>query len=196
MLNEGICKSFYQNRTLVLNNKSVTVLSESNTSGSVEKTTGQPTLAHVSAQDFIKESLLSTEVFGPFILAITAKDEAELMQVLNSLEGQLTATLHAEPQEDGWIQKLTNTLSRKVGRILINGYPTGVEVSNAMTHGGPYPATTDPRFTSVGTGAILRFARPITFQNYPDNLLPQALQSSNPLAIWRLLNGAFTQNSI
>lgn len=196
MLNDGICKSFYQNRAEVLKIKSVTILSESNQPGSVEKTTGHPTLAHVSGKTFLEEKSILTEVFGPFILAVTTKDETELINTLNSLEGQLTATIHAELSENKWIQKLTACLTQKVGRILINGYPTGVEVSHAMTHGGPYPATTDSRFTSVGTGAILRFARPITFQNYPDQILPQALQGSNPLGLWRTINGKLTQNSL
>lgn len=196
MLNDGICKSFYDSRQSVLNTKGVTLLAETAEAGAYEATTGHPTLAEADAKTFAEEKALLTEVFGPFILAVTARDEAELLATLSKLEGQLTATIHAESSEETRMQELTHALSEKVGRMLINGYPTGVEVSNAMTHGGPYPATSDSRYTSVGTGAILRFARPITFQNYPDKALPPELQAANPLQIWRKVNGEFTQNKL
>jgi NADP-dependent aldehyde dehydrogenase len=108
---------------------------------------------------------------------------------LNGLHGQLTATIIGEQADFEQFSELTGLLEQKVGRILLNGYPTGVEVCDSMVHGGPYPATSDARGTSVGTLAIDRFLRPVCFQNYPDSLLPDALKNSNPLGIQRLVDG-------
>ncbi|MBC7211972.1 MAG: aldehyde dehydrogenase (NADP(+)), partial [Pseudomonas sp.] len=105
------------------------------------------------------------------------------------LEGQLTATLHLDAADLDCALQLLPTLERKAGRILINGWPTGVEVCDAMVHGGPFPATSDTRGTSVGTAAILRFLRPVCYQDFPDALLPTALQQGNPLHLRRLLDG-------
>jgi NADP-dependent aldehyde dehydrogenase len=112
-----------------------------------------------------------------------------LAAALHGLRGQLTATLIGEAEELLEYRWLAEVLQEKVGRILLNGYPTGVEVCEAMVHGGPYPATSDSRGTSVGTLAIDRFLRPVCFQNYPDALLPEALQNANPLGIRRLVDG-------
>lgn len=120
---------------------------------------------------------------------VEVADQAQLVAALNGLRGQLTATLIGEPADFTQFGELTGLLEQKVGRILINGYPTGVEVCDAMVHGGPFPATSDARGTSVGTLAIERFLRPVCFQNYPDNLLPDALKNANPLRIQRLVDG-------
>jgi NADP-dependent aldehyde dehydrogenase len=109
--------------------------------------------------------------------------------VTDHLEGQLTATLQLEESDYETAAALLPALERKVGRILANGFPTGVEVSTAMVHGGPFPATADGRSTSVGTGAILRFLRPVCYQNLPQPLLPEALRDGNPLGIWRRRDG-------
>ena len=135
-------------------------------------------------------------MFGPATIVIEVEDTAQLTAVLNGLRGQLTATLIGEPEELLAYRWLAEKLQEKVGRILLNGYPTGVEVCDAMVHGGPYPATSDARGTSVGTLAIDRFLRPVCFQNYPDALLPQALQNANPLGIWRLVDGQSTQQAL
>jgi NADP-dependent aldehyde dehydrogenase len=142
------------------------------------------------------DELLQEEVFGPTTLVIEAADDAELKQALLALRGQLTATLIGEPsdlQQYSWLLPL---LEEKVGRILVNGYPTGVEVCEAMVHGGPYPATSDARGTSVGTLAIDRFLRPVCYQNQPDSLLPAALQNANPLGLKRLVNGEWSDQPI
>lgn len=123
-------------------------------------------------------------------------DKAELIKALHGLHGQLTATLIAEPDDLAAFAELVPVLEQKAGRLLLNGYPTGVEVCDAMVHGGPYPATSDARGTSVGTLAIDRFLRPVCYQNYPDALLPQALRNANPLGIQRLLNGCSTTQAI
>jgi NADP-dependent aldehyde dehydrogenase len=120
----------------------------------------------------------------------------ELVVLAEQLEGQLTATLHATPADLAASGPLLTTLSRKVGRLVCNGYPTGVEVSPAMHHGGPYPATSDVRFTSVGTAAIFRFARPICYQSFADSVLPPALQDANPLGLLRLINGQYTRDPL
>jgi NADP-dependent aldehyde dehydrogenase len=142
------------------------------------------------------DELLQEEVFGPATIVIEAADDAELKRALQSLRGQLTATLIGEISDLTQYQWLVPVLEQKVGRILVNGYPTGVEVCDAMVHGGPYPATSDSRGTSVGTLAIDRFLRPVCYQNYPDALLPEALRNANPLGLQRLVNGEWSSQPI
>lgn len=156
---------------------------------------GRPTVLTTTAAQFLASTELGEEVFGPSSLVVICATEDELAACLNGLEGQLTATLYAtldELQQSpiDWVDRL----QAKAGRLLFGGFPTGVEVSEAMTHGGPYPATTDGgRSTSVGTGAILRFVRPVSYQSFPEALLPLALQDTNPLGIWRNLDGQLTK---
>ncbi|NNB45258.1 aldehyde dehydrogenase (NADP(+)) [Pseudomonas chlororaphis] len=142
------------------------------------------------------DPLLQEEVFGPTTIVIEVEDRAQLGAAVQALRGQLTATLIGEAQELLEYRWLGELLQEKVGRILLNGYPTGVEVCEAMVHGGPYPATSDPRGTSVGTLAIERFLRPVCFQNYPDALLPEALQNANPLGIRRLVDGQMSEPAL
>ncbi|MBX2876360.1 MAG: aldehyde dehydrogenase (NADP(+)) [Saprospiraceae bacterium] len=139
---------------------------------------------------------LAEEVFGPSSVIVEADAREEILEAAKALEGHLTATVHATEQDLEDYQDLFAILERKVGRIIINGFPTGVEVCNAMVHGGPYPATTAPGTTSVGTNAIKRFARPVCYQDFPQSLLPNALKDQNPEGIWRLVNGAWTNNAI
>lgn len=153
-----------------------------------------PAIAKVSATRFLKNPRLHEEVFGPFSLVVACADAGELAQVIQALPGQLTGTLMAEPAELGRYVTLIQLLQNKVGRLIFNGVPTGVEVGHAMQHGGPFPATTDARFTSVGTAAIRRFVRPVAYQDFPDTWLPDALKRDNPLNIWRLVNGAWTKS--
>jgi NADP-dependent aldehyde dehydrogenase len=135
------------------------------------------------------EELLQEEVFGPVSVVVEIDSRKQLQQALSALQGQLTVTLIAEPDDLENAGDLIAQLEQMAGRLLVNGYPTGVEVCDAMVHGGPYPATSDARGTSVGTLAIDRFLRPICYQNYPSDLLPEALQDANPLGIWRLIDG-------
>lgn len=139
--------------------------------------------------------LLQDEVFGPAIVVVEAEDHEQLVAALHSLQGQLTATLIAEPEDLNDIDGLVSLLEQKAGRLLFNDYPTGVEVCDAMVHGGPYPATSDARSTSVGTAAIERFLRPVCYQNYPDKLLPDALKDANPLGISRRISGVSIQET-
>lgn len=149
-------------------------------------------LFRTSAANFLGTRELGEEVFGPSTLAVVFDDRAQLMEIAGKLDGHLTATLHGTEKELGAYGELIRILEQKAGRLIINGYPTGVEVSHAMVHGGPFPATTDSRTTSVGTDAIRRFTRPVCYQNFPADLLPTELRDENPLKIWRLVEGKWT----
>jgi alpha-ketoglutaric semialdehyde dehydrogenase len=129
-------------------------------------------------------------------LLVECENEADVLKTIDSLPGQLTATVHLTPDEEESSRAFLEAFTEKAGRVLLNGYPTGVEVCPSMQHGGPYPATTDSRFTSVGTAAILRFARPVCFQNFAEKLLPGELQNVNKLGIWRQINGQFTKDDV
>lgn len=144
-----------------------------------------------TGDDFLKDHSLEEEVFGPSTLAVDVHDKDQLLRIARQLGGHLTATLHATEKDLEEYRELIAVLEQKVGRLIINGYPTGVEVTHAMVHGGPYPATTDSRSTSVGTDAIKRFARPVCYQNFPQSLLPEELKDDNPLNIWRMVGGEF-----
>ena len=135
-----------------------------------------PALFETTGQTFLAMRELHHEVFGPSTVLIRCESQAEMEQVARALEGSLTATVHGTANDLGAHPALLKILTRKAGRIIFNGYPTGVEVCAAMQHGGPYPSTTDPRFTSVGTAAIVRFARPICYQDFPAEFLPAGLR--------------------
>lgn len=157
------------------------------------KLNGHPAVGIVSGASFLKNIILHQEVFGPFSLIVACKDINELNLIMDELEGQLSITIIAENSDLTTNKSLIETIREKCGRLILNNVPTGVEVTQAMNHGGPFPATTDSRFTSVGTSAILRFVRPLCYQNFPDDLLPDALKNNNPLAIWRKVNGVLTK---
>ncbi|WNL41836.1 aldehyde dehydrogenase (NADP(+)) [Halomonas sp. PAMB 3264] len=149
----------------------------------------QTALYVTSATDFLRSEALQEEVFGAASLIIECSDEREMQLIARQLEGQLTATLQIEEGDMEAARALLPTLEQKVGRILVNGWPTGVEVCHAMVHGGPFPATSDTRTTSVGSAAIHRFLRPVCYQDLPEALLPEALKDGNPLKVSRLVDG-------
>lgn len=156
-----------------------------------------PQLFEADAELLItRDELLQHEVFGPVVVVVAVADREQLRQALHGLQGQLTATLIAEPDDLNAFADLIPLLELKAGRLLLNGYPTGVEVCEAMVHGGPYPATSDARGTSVGTLSINRFLRPICYQNYPDSALPDALKNANPLGLMRLVDGVNTDEAL
>lgn len=194
MLHQGIAASYHKNKADLLSQTGVEVLLAVGEDS--PETHGNATVATVSAQAFLANPRLRDEVFGPFGLVVTYESQGEAMAIANQLEGQLTATVLAEPAELHQHTELITALTNKCGRLLLNGFPTGVEVCGAMQHGGPYPASTDSRFTSVGPDAIKRFARPISYQNWPDEMLPDELKNSNPLGIWRTVNAALTKEAI
>ncbi|WP_109302408.1 aldehyde dehydrogenase (NADP(+)) [Aquimarina sp. AU474] len=150
----------------------------------------------VEGKTFLSNSILHQEVFGPFSIVVQCKDADELTLIISNLEGQLTGTILAEDDELTAHKNIVDALQNRVGRIIFNGVPTGVEVCAAMVHGGPYPASTDSRFTAVGIDSIKRWVRPFSYQNWPNNLLPDELKNENLLTISRQINGKQTQNSI
>ena len=137
---------------------------------------------------------LKKKIFGPSTLTVKADNKTEIIKAAKNLKGHLTATLHATKEDLENYKDLIEILERKAGRLIINGYPTGVEVCHSMVHGGPFPATTDSKTTSVGTLAINSFARPVCYQNFPDELLPDELKNNNPLGILRMVNGKFVNS--
>jgi len=146
------------------------------------------------SRQFLADARLREEMFGPSTLVVACETAERLYEVARQLEGQLTVTLHATPEDLAAHAPLVEILREKAGRLVLNGFPTGVEVSPAMQHGGPYPATTDARFTSVGTAAIFRFVRPLCYQGFPASALPPELQDGNPRKVWRLVNGERTRD--
>jgi 2,5-dioxopentanoate dehydrogenase len=187
MLNSNIAHAYHHGRRLLNEMQGVRRV----TQGRVEGSMGQasPALFFTTGPRFLSNPGMRQELFGPATLLVMAKDVDQMREIAEVFEGQLTATIHAEPREMNEIDDLIDALEQKAGRLVFNGFPTGVEVGPAMQHGGPYPATSDSRGTSVGTAAIVRFARPVAFQNWPDELLPDELKESNPRGVRRIVDG-------
>ena len=137
----------------------------------------------------LQHERLRSEIYGPAVLAVACSSSAEMQAVIGSLEGHLTATVHGDGEDFGGHEAVLAALRTKVGRLIANGVPTGVEVSSAMVHGGPYPAATDPRFSAVGITSIQRWVRPACWQDWPQDQLPPELRDGNPRGIVRLVNG-------
>jgi 2,5-dioxopentanoate dehydrogenase len=150
-----------------------------------------PSVFETTAIDFLNTPDLNEEIFGPTTLLIKSQSKEDLLEIARSLEGQLTASVHGTEEDLKEYADLIQILETKVGRLIFNGFSTGVEVCPSMVHGGPYPATSDSRSTAVGTRAITRFARLVCFQNFPDAALPDELKENNPLDLWRLVDGEF-----
>jgi NADP-dependent aldehyde dehydrogenase len=146
-------------------------------------------LLEVDGQRFLSETALAHEVFGPAALLVKVKDEAEMLAVARSLRGQLSAAMHLEQADLELAQRLLPILERRTGRIVVNAFAHPQEVSFATIHGGPFPASSDSRFTSVGMTSIERFLRPVSYQGFPDVLLPEALRETNPLGLPRSVDG-------
>jgi len=191
MLTTGIAEAYNQN---LAERHALGVDSTAATSAVSPQT--HAVLFQTDIATFRHNTLLQEEIFGPSTLLVNWNDRKELLATAESLEGHLTATILGTDADLANNEDLIAILERKVGRLLFNGYPTGVEVSHAIVHGGPYPATSDSRFTSVGTQAILRFVRPRCYQNFPQTALPEALRDENPLGILRLVDGVLTRDSI
>ena len=173
-----------------------TTMVRASAGGFSQEPCARPSLFDTTAQTFLRHRELSEEVFGPSTVIVRCGSSEEMDAVARRLDGQLTATIHGTPAdltEHAW---LVSILEDKAGRLIVNGFPTGVEVCASMQHGGPYPATTDSRTTSVGTAAIHRFARPVAYQNFPRSSLPAELQDANPRGIWRLVDGAMTNDAL
>lgn len=186
MLHAGIFKNYVENRGNALAQEGVEMVAVSDTEPALNQ--GAPTIASASAKSFLTNPILHKEVFGPYSLVVRCQDMNEMVEVAKHLEGQLTATLMASENEIKNNDELVEAVKDICGRFILNGVPTGVEVCLSMHHGGPFPATTDSRYTSVGADGIKRFARPICFQNWANELLPDELKDGNPLKIWRTIN--------
>ncbi len=193
MLTEGIRKNYYKLRDGVMAESGVEKVAVSEVKAEGDNQS-QAAIARVSGKDFIANPNLQEEVFGPFSLLVVCKDLDELQSALKHIPGQLTTSLMASEAEAARYPKIMRLLARRAGRFIMNGVPTGVEVCAAQHHGGPFPSTTDARFTSVGRDAILRFVRPLSFQDWPDGLLPDELKDANPLNIWRLTDNEWTKD--
>jgi NADP-dependent aldehyde dehydrogenase len=196
MLTAGICRSYKAGVEQRQGNGAVKVLAEAGAGAAGGSTHVSAALFEVSGDELLREPDLAKEIFGPSTLIVRYRDRQELMALTRSLEGQLTATLHGTDADIAGYGDLVGLLERKAGRLIANGFPTGVEVCHAMVHGGPYPATSDSRNTSVGSQAIYRFARPVCYQDFPQAALPEELKDANPLGILRLIDGAFTRDAL
>ena len=193
MLSENIWTNYYSNRQKILEQKGVNMLIEG--SGD-EELKAKPTLATVDGRTFIYNPHLSEEVFGPFSLIVICENSEELNQVAVCLNGQLTTTIIGSENDLINYRSIIQEFKENTGRLIFNGVPTGVEVCKAMHHGGPYPATTDSRFTAVGEDAIKRWVRPIAYQDCPQEFLPEPLKNKNPLKIYRMVNGKLTRKAL
>lgn len=193
MLTPGIASAYQRGEDQLAGQPEVATLTRGESAGCQ----GAPALFKTTGAAFLANHAMSAEIFGPASLLVACRDVDELLAVIEGLEGQLTATLQLQDDDEADLataRRLLPALERKVGRILANGYPTGVEVSTAMVHGGPFPATSDGRSSSVGTAAIQRFLRPVCYQNLPRALLPAVLREPNERGVWRRRDGALTRN--
>jgi NADP-dependent aldehyde dehydrogenase len=187
MLTAGIHNAYNQGVKKLSDSEGVEVIAKGGESDEGFK--GTPYMMQLDANKFMSNKALEEEVFGPSTLAVNADDKEDILTIAENLGGHLTATIFATEEELSNYTDLIAILERKVGRLIINAFPTGVEVCHAMIHGGPFPATSNSMTTSVGTSAIRRFSRPVCYQNLQDDLLPDELRNSNPLGIMRLFDG-------
>jgi NADP-dependent aldehyde dehydrogenase len=194
MLHPNILKNFEKNKNALITKNNVKVVAEFK--ASTKPNYSKQTLALVSGIDFINDKNLEEEIFGPFSLLVECENMTQLKSVIKHINGQLTGTILATNNEILKNKDLIDILKERVGRIIFNGVPTGVEVSPSMLHGGPYPASTDSRFTAVGIKSIDRWVRPLSYQDFPNELLPDSLKNNNPKNILRLVNGVYTKNKI
>jgi NADP-dependent aldehyde dehydrogenase len=192
-LTPGICKNYSQLSEEMLQEQGVTIIGRSGNLNTDKASQALPLVAQVSASSFLVNPKLKEEVFGPYSLLVTADYEIQLPQIVSALHGQLTASIVADESDLVKYKPLIQGLTNIAGRVILNNVPTGVEVVQAMQHGGPFPATSDSRFTSVGTGAIKRFVRPVSWQNWSNDLLPDELKDGNPLEIWRLVDNKWSK---
>lgn len=187
MLHPNIKKGYEINKEKVISQNNVSVVA--NFSSEVQNNYAQQAVVTVDGKSFLENPDLHLEVFGPFSMIVECENEVELEVIISKLEGQLTGTVISDNHEISKYSKVISALQNRVGRIIFNGVPTGVEVCESMVHGGPYPASTDSRFSAVGITSIKRWVRPFSYQDWPNELLPEALQNDNPLDIFRIIDG-------
>jgi NADP-dependent aldehyde dehydrogenase len=187
-------KAYKEKKGAALLQEGVNLVAESETE--VQAAEGLPTVATVDGATFLRNPLLHQEVFGPYCLVVRCSNTNELVQIAAHMEGQLTSTIMATTEDLNRLQPLVDVVQYRCGRLILNSVPTGVEVCLSMHHGGPFPATTDARFTSVGADGIKRFARPVCFQKWSNEWLPAELKNENPLRIERRINGKWNTDLI
>ncbi len=196
LVHAGIKTAYDSELDKVSRLEGVTVRARGSAAGPCLATEARPALLLTDGASYGRHPRLAEEIYGPATVAVLCEGTSELLAVARSLKGHLTATVHATEKDLASLPELVAVLQQKAGRVVFNGFPTGVEVSSAMHHGGPYPATTDARATSVGTAAIERFVRPVCFQDFPQSALPEELQDQNPRSIWRLVDGTLTRDRL
>jgi 2,5-dioxopentanoate dehydrogenase len=192
MLHKGICASYQQGTATIAQTAGLTVAGQSSTTPSTEATQAACVIYRTDIQTLEANEHLKHEVFGPCSIITDCQSKADMLRFASQLEGQLTATLHGTVEDLAEYADLVRILERKVGRIIFNGFPTGIEVCPSMHHGGPYPAASHSFFTSIGTGSIYRFVRPVCYQSFPDEALPELLKNKNSRGCMRLVDGVLT----
>ena len=194
MLHPNIIGAYERNKQTAIDQEGLVVAADYGSEVNVNY--ARQAVVTVEGITFLENTTLHNEVFGPFSMVVKCKDVSQLHEIISNLEGQLTGTIIGDNDEMAEYPNVIVALQNRVGRIIFNGVPTGVEVCPSMQHGGPYPASTDSRFTAVGTGSIKRWVRPFSFQNWPDDLLPNELKNANPLGIQRLVNNNISNEAI
>ena len=194
MLNPNICATYNNSIKNIIDESLIKIEGIFDEVNDTNK--GISMIGSIDGEVFLKNKNLKNEVFGPFSLIVKCKNIEEINKVILSIGGQLTGSIFADEIELKSISNTIDLLKLKVGRIIYNGVPTGVEVCTSMHHGGPFPSSSDSRFTAVGSDAIKRFARPISYQSFPQDMLPDELKDENPLNILRNVNGTLTKNKI
>ena len=194
MLHPNIIGAYESNKQKAVSQDGLRVVADYPTD--VQTNYARQTITTVEGKTFLENATLHQEVFGPYSIVVQCEDIEQLEQIIAKLEGQLTGTIIAEESELSKYPGVVSALQNRVGRLIFNGVPTGVEVCPSMHHGGPYPSSTDSRFTAVGIHSIKRWVRPISYQDWPNNLLPVELRNENPLNLLRILNGEVTNQKI
>lgn len=194
MLHPNIMSAYESNKNRAVSQANVHIIEDYE--GDIKPNYARQVITSVKGKTFLENPALHQEVFGPFSIVVQCESVEQLEAIIDSLEGQLTGTLVAEQGELANFTRLVGALQNRVGRLIYNGVPTGVEVCPSMVHGGPYPASTDSRFTAVGINSIKRWARPFSYQDWPNDLLPDELKNGNPLGISRLVNGITSNQSL
>ena len=194
MLHPNIHSAYKDNKRKAMSQHEVNTVADYKEE--IQANHAQQTVLTIEGDSFLKNPVLSQEVFGPFSLVVHCDDTEELETIISNLEGQLTGTLIGEESEVNDYPNVISALQNRVGRLIYNGVPTGVEVCPSMVHGGPYPSSTDSRFTAVGINSIKRWVRPFSYQDWPNNFLPDELKNENPLNILRLVNGSQTKDKL
>jgi alpha-ketoglutaric semialdehyde dehydrogenase len=196
MLTQGIADTYREAVSLRAHNAQVKTMAHKTTKQDANSCQVGTALFQADVQTFLSTKELGEEVFGPATLLVTHNNREEMLEIARTLEGHLTATIHGTADDLGEHADLLAILETKVGRLLFNSFPTGVEVCHAMVHGGPFPSTSDGRSTSVGTRAIFRFTRAVCYQGFPDEALPDELKNANPLKMWRMVDGQMTRDTV